>query len=92
MSSKESDLETAVAKVQALARKHGSPTGSEVDDFIAGRRVEAAKESGDSDSSCFRIDSGTRLARSARATRCNLVRPITVRDAEFRELTKKHHG
>lgn len=69
MSNTESDLETAVAKVQALARKHGSPTGSEVDDFIAERRVEAAKESGDSDPSRPSIHSETRLAESPRATR-----------------------
>ena len=68
MSNTESDLETAVAKLQALARKYGSRTGSEVDDFIAERRVEAAKESRDSDPSCSGIHSGTRLAQSPRAT------------------------
>ena len=69
MSNTESDLETAVAKVQALARKYVSPTGSEVDDFIAERRVEAAKESGDSGPSCPSIQSGKRLAQSPRAAR-----------------------
>lgn len=69
MTNPEFDLETTVAELQALARKHGSPTGREVDDFIAERRVEAAKESGDSDPSCSRIDSGMRLAQSPRTTR-----------------------
>jgi len=69
MSNTESDLEAAVAKLQALARKYGSPTGAEVDDFIAERRMEAAKESGDSDPSCSSIQSGARLAQSPRATR-----------------------
>ena len=66
MSNTESDLERAVAKVQALARKHGSPTGREVDDFIAERRVEAAKESGDSGPSGSPIHSGTPLAQNPR--------------------------
>lgn len=68
MSNTESDLETAVAKLQALARKHGGPTGREVDDFIAERRVEAAKESGDPDPSCSGIHSRTRLAQNLRHT------------------------
>ena len=69
MSNKESDLEAAVAKLQALARKYGSPTGAEVDDFIAERRVEAAKESGGSVPSCSSVHSGARRAQSPRATR-----------------------
>ena len=69
MTNPESDLDVAAASLQALARKHGSPTGSEVDDFIAERRAEAAKESGDSDAPCSRFDSGTRLEQSPAATR-----------------------
>lgn len=69
MSNTESDLEKVLAELQALARKYGSPTGSEVDDFIAERRVEAAKESADSGPSCSSIHSGARLAQRPRAAR-----------------------
>ena len=69
MTNPESDLEAVVAEIQALARKYGNPNGTEVDDFIAERRLEAAKESAKSDPSCPRIDSGPRLAQSPRATR-----------------------
>lgn len=68
MSSTESDLEKALAELQALARKYGSPTGSSVDEFIAERRVEARKESGDSGPSCSELYSGTRPAQNPRAT------------------------
>ena len=39
-------LHAAVARIQALARKHGGGKGGEVDAFIAERRAEARKEWG----------------------------------------------
>lgn len=37
-------VEAAVARVQKLARQYGSPDGSPVDELIAERRAEAARE------------------------------------------------
>lgn len=69
MPNPKSDLETVVAEIQALARKYGNQHGTEVEDFIAERRLEAAKESAKSDRSCPRINSEQPLAQSPRATR-----------------------
>lgn len=46
MTTAEAALDSAVAKVQALARKYGGGKGGEVDAFIAERRAEARKEWG----------------------------------------------
>ena len=40
----EAAMDTAVATLQALARKHGGGRRREVDAFLAERRAEAAKE------------------------------------------------
>lgn len=44
LTTREAALDAAVARAQGLARKYGGRGGREVDDFLAERRAEAARE------------------------------------------------